>query len=368
MTRKRRMFDIDIPDDEVAVAEPEMKSMGRRGPMASAISENAEALRERKNLAEAIRDENDALAFEFVEKRAAGHVVIAVPLDEVHTYMLARERMPGEDDELDALVTSIRDIGLSNPIRVVPRPDGTGFELIQGYRRLQAFRLLNAADGAGEWDTVPALIMSGEPDIAGLYRRMVDENVIRRDLSFAEMARAAQNYAADPATQVNDVTGAVAALFESAPYSKRNYIRNFAFLMERIGNLLKYPNEVPRALGVALARVVRDRPEVVDKIRTDLAGRDNRSARDELEVLRHYAGTDDQGENAGEVLAPSRRPASGAGQGVRTKTTFHITSTAGQVKCTASHGRLEIKVDRDFSAIERARLEHAIASLIDGLG
>ena len=31
-------------------------------------------------------------------------------------------------------------------------------------------------------------------------------------------------------------------------------------------------------------------------------------------------------------------------------------------------GRLEIKVDRDFSSIDRARLEQAIASLIDGLG
>jgi ParB family chromosome partitioning protein len=33
------------------------------------------------------------------------------------------------------------------------------------------------------------------------------------------------------------------------------------------------------------------------------------------------------------------------------------------VKCTAAQGRLEIKVDRDFSAIERA-----IADLVDGLG
>ena len=54
---------------------------------------------------------------------------------------------------------------------------------------------------AGQWATIPALVLPDEEDIAGLYRRMVDENVIRKDLSFAEMAHAAQNYAADPATE-----------------------------------------------------------------------------------------------------------------------------------------------------------------------
>lgn len=365
MSKKRRTFDINMPDEGVAVAAPEVKSAGRRGPMASAISENADALQARKSAAAAIREENDALAHEYVSLREAGHVVLSVPLDDVHTYMLARERLPGEDHELEELVTSIRDIGLSNPIRVVPRPDGDGYELVQGFRRLAAYGRLHAADGQGGWDTIPALVLPGEPDIAGLYRRMVDENVIRRNLSFAEMARAAQNYAADPATDTNDLADAVAALFESAPYSKRNYIRNFAFLMDQIGSLLDYPNEVPRALGVALARVIKDRPEVVVRIKADLDGWTNRAIQDELDVLRRYAGTDVIGEGLGEVPAA---PKVAARKGGRTKTTFHITSSAGQVKCTASQGRLEIKVDRDFSAIERARLEQAIASLIDGLG
>lgn len=368
MTKKRRMFDIEMPEDDVALAAPETKSAERRGPMASAISENAEALKERKSAAEAIREENNWLAHEYVALKESGYVVQSIPPDDVHTYMLARERMPGEDDELDALVTSIRDIGLSNPIRVFERPDGTGYELVQGYRRLAAFRKLNEADGEGGWDEIPALLMPSDADVAGLYRRMVDENVVRRDLSFAEMARAAQNYAMDPGTPVNDVAGAVAALFESAPYSKRNYIRNFAYLMDRIGKLLNYPNEVPRALGVALARVVKDQPEVVGRIKTDLDGWDGRSIRDELDVLRRYAGTDELGEDVGEVPPRKKKPPVSAGQGGRTKTTFHMTSTAGQVKCTASHGRLEIKVERDFSAIDRARLEQAIASLIDGLG
>ena len=81
-------------------------------------------------------------------------------------------------------MTSIRDLGLSNPIRVFERPDGTGYELVQGFRRLSAYKALSEAQaGQGGYDKIPALILPGEADIAGLYRRMVDENVIRKDLS-----------------------------------------------------------------------------------------------------------------------------------------------------------------------------------------
>ena len=373
MSRRKRMFDIDMPDEgpdegpDVTVApEPTAPSptASRRGPMASAIAENAEALQARKSAAEAIREENDTLAHEYVALRDAGHVVQSVPLDAVHTYMLVRDRMPGEDAELVELVTSIREIGLSNPIRVLPRPDGTGYELVQGYRRLGAYKHLLAETEDEAWATIPALVMPGADDIAGLYRRMVDENVIRKDLSFAEMARAAQTYAADPATGVSDLSEAVAALFQSAPYSKRSYIRSFAALLDAIGPALAYPTEIPRALGVALARELRDRPEIAARIRDDLAGWDTRSVEDELDVLKRYTLTDATGEV---VETPAKPKAKGAGRRAPTKTTFHISSNAGQVKCTAGVGRLEIKVDRDFSSIERARLERAIASLIEGL-
>ena len=159
-----------------------------------------------------------------------------------------------------------KDLGLSNPIRVTPRPDGSGYELVQGFRRLAAYKRLRDEHGQGAWDRIPALVLEAEADIAGLYRRMVDENVIRKDLSFAEMAHAAKNYAADPATGASDLSEAVAALFQSAPYSKRSYIRSFAFLMDEIGTYLDYPTEVPRALGVSLARQIKDRPEVVAQI------------------------------------------------------------------------------------------------------
>lgn len=355
MTRKRRVFDIDLPADPAP--EPKAKAPHRRGPMASAIAENAEALQARKAASEAIREENDALAHEFIALRKAGHVVEHVLLDDVHTRLLLRDRIPGEDAELAELVSSIRDLGLSNPIRVVPRTDGTGYELVQGFRRLGAYRQL-AAEGQGDWSRVPALILHGASDVPDLYRRMVDENVIRKDLSFAEMAQAAQNYAADPATEATDVSAAIAALFQSAPYSKRSYIKSFAYLLDRIGRHLMYPTELPRALGVSLAREMKERPEIEKEIARALDEWDTRSIQDELDVLR---GMLSGAEDIAAVPKPARKSKT------RTKTTFHISSRAGQVKCTAGPGRLEIKVDRDFSTIERRKLERAIASLIDGL-
>lgn len=365
MSRKRRVFDIDLPEDIVVPqTDPSAATPGRKGPMASAIAENAEALQARKSAAELIRDENDALAHEYVALREAGQVVQDVPLDDVHTTLLVRDRLlKAEDLELEELVTSIRELGLSNPIRVVARPDGAGFELVQGFRRLNVYRRLHKTDGQGGWGRIPALVLAEAPDVAGLYRRMVDENIVRKDLSFAEMAHVSQVYLADPTTKVTDLSDAVAELFQSAPYSKRSYIRSFVFLLDRIGGALQYPTEVPRALGINLARVLKDDPDVAERIKTELAGWDDRSITDELDVLRRYANADDL---AGQDAQANKPSAKRVGRS-KTKTTFHIRSTAGQVKCTASLGRLEIKVDRDFSSIERTRLEQAIASLIDGL-
>lgn len=364
MSRKKRIFDIDMPDDPAPVPSVEA---ARRGPMASAIAENAEALASRQTTEQAIRAENDALAHEFVALRESGNVVLGLPLDTVFTHLLVRDRLPGEDDELAELITSLREVGLSNPIRVEARPDGSGYELVQGFRRLSAYRALLAQTGDDAWAKIPALVLPSGEDVAGLYRRMVDENIIRKDLSFAEMATAANNFAADPAVEINDLKGAVAALFQSAPYSKRSYIRAFARLLDLIGSALKYPTEVPRALGVALSRELGDKPELVRLIKADLAGWDNRSVQDELNVLRRYAKTDDFDLPMDETKKPQKRAGAAGVDAAKTKTTFDLRTTHGRVKCTAAVGRLEIKVDRDFSAMDRSRLERAIAALIDGL-
>ncbi len=96
-----------------------------------------------------IRTENDALAHVYVAIKRAGLIARMVPLDDVVSEALVRDRKPGLDDDLPEFIASIRDVGLSNPIRVEERENGR-YELIQGYRRLSAHRALRDEAG-GAW-------------------------------------------------------------------------------------------------------------------------------------------------------------------------------------------------------------------------
>ena len=367
MSRKRRMFDIEIPvegDAEEAFPAgkigPDQDAPRRRGPMATAITETAESTRDRARIEAEIRAENDALAQEHVRLKKAGLITDLIPLDSIETHKLIRDRSKGPDFELEELIASIREIGLSNPIRVEPG-EGGRYELIQGWRRLSAYRrLLDETGDADRWGRIPAGIAARGDTLEDLYRRMVDENLVRKDISFAEMAQLAVHYAMDPLTGENDPEKAVAILFKSAGYQKRSYIRSFIPLVERLGEVLMYPQEIPRALGLALAQRLEDFPGVVQAIRADLADWDTRSVKDELDVLRRYAGQG--GDDDPDTSRPVPPPAAPGG---KAKTTFQIARPQGSAKCVAANGRLEIRLARDFSNVDRRRLEAAVAMLLD---
>ena len=98
-------------------------------------------------------------------------------------------------------------------------------------------------------------------------------------------------------------------------------------------------------------------------IKAELKSWDKRSAKDEVDLLRRYAG-----QGSDDVTAPSRdpgfeRPAPAA----KAKTTFQLQRPQGSAKCTAANGRLEIRLPRDFSAVDRRKLEIAVASMLDQL-
>ncbi|MBS0573361.1 MAG: ParB N-terminal domain-containing protein [Proteobacteria bacterium] len=377
MTKKRRMFDIDLPDEVAngvangtAAAEPFpagkiAEAPARRGPMAAAIAETAGSARERHEIEARIRAENDALAHEHVRLKRLGLVVEMVPLDQVGTFKLVRDRKKGLDPELAELKASIAELGLSNPIRVEARPEG-GYDLIQGYRRLTAYRELLAETGdGGRFGAIPAAVSQPGEDLEALYRKMVDENLVRKDISFAEMAMLALDYARDPDTGADDPDKAVAVLFRSAGYQKRSYIRTFIRVVEQIGPELLFPQEIPRALGLALARRLDEVEGLVAMLRAELKGCDNRSVEDELEVLRRLAG-----DLPPEIGAAAAGP---AGQGVRpvrpakARTSFQFDRREGRGKCVAAVGKLEIQLGRDFTTIDRRRLEQAVRLMLDQL-
>lgn len=349
MTKKRRrMFDINFEDGGAAPA-PQAEDP-RRGPMATAISETAEALDARASTEAAIRSENDALAHEHVRLKKLGLITDLIPISEISMTKLTRDRSANRDPELDELKTSIQAVGLSNPIRV--EQTDTGYELIQGFRRLSAFGELATETGDPRYSKIPASMVPKGEDITSLYRKMVDENLVRRDISFAEMAALARGFAGE---QGIDVDASVELLYASAGRQKRSYIRHFAELLGMIGPELRFPEELPRALGLELRKRLAASEYAEKQMLTIL--RQHRPATPEAEVmlLRDFLSAKPK-----VVAQPKAAPSQG-------KTTLRIARPDGAVKVLAREGRLEVQQDRDFSAVDRARLEDAVRAFFDSL-
>lgn len=372
MSKKRRVFDIDLPEEENAETFPagKVSEKERRGPMAAAISENAESLKERERIHAEIRAENDRLAHEHVRLQKLGQIVERIPLDQIKMKKLMRDRTSAEDEDLEELTASIISVGLSNPILVEPRQDGS-YELIQGYRRLAAFKqLFKVTPTRDEYSKIPARVVANNDTLETLHRRMVDENLVRKDISFAEMAQLALQYANNQWTEINDPDKAVKVLFESTNYSKRTYIRKFIKVLEELGDDLQFAHEIPRALGLNVATLLEKDKGAAGAIRKDLREYAKEpSAQMEMAILRHHAQVyGDALDAAAKAIQPKQKSDRSADPQSKAKVTFQVKRPEGSAKCTAGAGRLEIRLDRDFSTIDRRKLEQAVVQLLNQIG
>lgn len=352
MSRKRRMFDIDVSEDDTPLEAP---ATLRRGPMATAIGENADALRQRASVEADIRAENDALAHEFVRLKKLGLVVDLIPTSAIRATKLVRDRSASVDPELESLKDSIRAVGLSNPIRVEPDGQG-GYELVQGWRRLNAWRALSEETGDPIYERIPAGLMAAGETMEMLYRRMVDENLIRKDVSFAEMAQLARAYVADGIGGCEDLDQAVNLLYASAAPQKRSYIRRFAKLMSALEKYLEFPAAIPRALGLALAERLEAEPQALSVLVRKLQADRITDADAELSVLQSFL----DGRTA--PLPPKQRGAPPKEAQRRGRMTLSVPVGADGVRCTATDGKLELRADLDFATLDRDRLEAAIVA------
>ena len=84
-----------------------------------------------------------------------------------------------DNDEMNSLITSIQDIGITEPILVRPIENTDEYEVISGHRRL------HAAEKAG-LETVPALIYAISRDEAAVM--LVDSNLHREHILPSEKA------------------------------------------------------------------------------------------------------------------------------------------------------------------------------------
>lgn len=93
-----------------------------------------------------------------------------------------------DPDELEGLATSIRDVGLLQPIVVRPAAETDGFELIAGERRLRAAKLAGLT-------TIPAIVRHSDDD--ALLKESLIENIHRVELNPLEEAAAYQQLLED---------------------------------------------------------------------------------------------------------------------------------------------------------------------------
>lgn len=319
------------------------------GPMGAAVREAAASLQESTEAKVEQRRRNAEDAKAWRDAQAEGRVLVRLPLDGIELGDLPRDRLNLEaaaaSDEMEELKASIRARGQREPIEVYRDALGR-FHLKKGWRRLTALRQLRAETGAAEFDEVVARIepSAGDaaPDRIARYIDMVEENVVREDLTFAEMAQVALQAAADPGVEGEDAEAMVGRLYSALHKMKRSYIRSFVFLLAELGEALRWPKEVSRNLGADVARALKAQPERGEGLRRTLAACP--SAEAQTAALTGFL--------AGEAAPkPGRR-----GSERREKFEFHV----GRTKVTARKGECRILSPRDFAEVPRDRLERAI--------
>ncbi len=122
--------------------------------------------------------------------RAAATTGSVTVADLAITAITANPRQPREvfdDSELEGLATSLRDVGVLQPLVVRPRTDGS-YELVAGERRLRAAFIAGL-------ETVPAVIR--HTDDGDLLKEALVENIHRVQLNPLEEAAALQQLLED---------------------------------------------------------------------------------------------------------------------------------------------------------------------------
>lgn len=315
------------------------------GPMGAAVRDTAETLQESTEAKVEQRRRNADDARKYRDAQQDGRLLVDLALADVLTDDLPRDRIDLEAlaiaDEMEELKSSIQARGQKEPIEVYQTETGQ-YQLKKGWRRLTALRQLLAESGDQKFSTVTARIEVGEHDRVLRYIDMVEENVVREDLTFAEMAQVAIAAALDPEVAENDPAELVVRLYGALHKTKRSYIRSFVFLLVALGDDLKWPKAVSRNAGVEVARAITSEAQA-DEVRAQLAECESEEA--QTKVLTDFV---DAAKKGGRAARPVKRP--------RKKFEFFV----GKTKVTARDGELRIVSGRDFAGTPKGQLEDAI--------
>lgn len=183
--------------------------------------------------------------------------VTLVALAAIDDAALPRDRSVLDADALRELRDSILASGLRMPVELFPladpTPEGPRYGILSGYRRLTAFRDLDAA-GLAAYGSIPAFIRPPS-DLAAALAAMVEENAIRTDLSPWEQGRIvflAREHGVFPT-----IEEAVERLHPTANPTKRTRLRALARLVEALDGAFAEPERLSLRQALRLANAVR---------------------------------------------------------------------------------------------------------------
>lgn len=217
--------------------------------------------------------------------RTSGRLLDEIPLDAIDTQYLMRDRLEQDQEDLHALMTSIRARGQQTAIEVAaletPK-DGKTYGLISGWRRITALDRLYRETGDPRFATARAVTVT--PDSArDAYVAMVEENEIRVNLSFYERARIAIR--AMHADIYDSQRAALQGLFASTTRSKRSKIGSFIPLVEAFDSILRHPTAISERLGLALSQALDRDPDFGARLRARLLEVQPQTVEEELRLL-----------------------------------------------------------------------------------
>lgn len=329
------------PPETIPDKAPRERSVG---PMGAAVREAAESLQgsTEAKIEQRRRNSDDAKAYRLAHEE--GRVLVDLPLVQISTQDLPRDRLALEvvatSDEMEELKASIRARGQKEPIEVYPGAEGQ-FELKKGWRRFTALSQLFAETGDSDFATVVARVEGVPQERISRYVDMVEENVVREDLSFGEMAHVAIVAAQDKNVPEESAEVLVGRLYGALHKMKRSYIRSFVYLLEALEEDLPFPKEVARNLGVEVARALKAGQGGVASLRSELSRCS--SGLEQTATLTAFL-------KGGEVKVIN--------EPVHAREKFEF--RAGGFRVVARKGEVRIVGQEDFTTVSREKLARAV--------
>ncbi|MGR3573094.1 ParB/RepB/Spo0J family partition protein [Brevirhabdus sp.] len=240
------------------------------------------------------------------EMRSSGRMIEPLPLEAIQQDYLTRDRLSADEEELGALMESLRKRGQQTPIEVVALDDGA-FGLISGWRRLTALKRLHQETGEPRFAEALAVRRSPEA-VSDAYVAMVEENEIRVGLSYFERARIvdrAVTLGVFPADKP-----ALQTLFASASRAKRSKIGSFLPLVRKLGTALNHPAQLSERLGLQLAKALEEEPQFARRLADRLRKAGPQDAQAEQKLLQRALAGEKEGAQTGPLPSPSSAPSS----------------------------------------------------------